>query len=263
MNRIAFAGILMSLPCLLAAAPAAPRPQPAAAAMTEPRVFERDGAKLLYRWHAPAKLEAGRRYPLVILFHGAGERGDDNVAQLVHGATELLNYAKKTGEEVFFIAGQVPRNQQWVDTPWAQKYHSMSVEPSASMKLALALVDDVRANLPVDPARIYATGISMGGYGTWDAVQRRPGLFAAALPICGGGDTACAMRIRDVPIWCFHGDADGAVPVCRSRNMVAALWAVDGKIRYREYPGVGHNCWARTYGDDAVLAWLFSQRKGK
>ena len=148
-------------------------------------------------------------------------------------------------------------------TPWAQKYHSMSVEPSASMKLALALVDDVRANLPVDPARIYATGISMGGYGTWDAVQRRPGLFAAALPICGGGDTACAMRIRDVPIWCFHGDADGAVPVCRSRNMVAALWAVDGKIRYREYPGVGHNCWARTYGDDAVLAWLFSQRKGK
>ena len=150
-----------------------------------------------------------------------------------------------------------------MDTPWAQKFHTMSVEPSASMKLALALVDDVRANLPVDPARIYATGISMGGYGTWDAVQRRPGLFAAALPICGGGDTACATRIRDVPIWCFHGDADGAVPVCRSRNMVAALWAVDGKIRYREYPGVGHNCWGRTYGDDTVLAWLFSQRKGK
>ena len=107
MKHIVFSGILLSLPCLLAAAPiaAAPRPQPAAAAMTEPRVFERDGAKLLYRWHAPAKLEAGRRYPLVILFHGAGERGDDNVAQLVHGATELLDYAKKTGEEVFFIAG--------------------------------------------------------------------------------------------------------------------------------------------------------------
>lgn len=248
---------------LLAAAPAARPAAPAAVSMTEPKTFEKDGAKLLYRWRAPAKLEAGRRYPLVILFHGAGERGDDNAAQLVHGATELLKYAEKAGEEIFFIAGQVPREQQWVNTPWAQKSHAMPAEPSASMKLALALVDDVRAKLPVDPARIYATGISMGGYGTWDAVQRRPELFAAAMPICGGGDTACAAKIKDVPIWCFHGDADGAVPVCRSRNMVAALWAVDGKIRYREYPGVGHNCWTRTYGDDTVLAWLFSQRKGR
>ena len=248
---------------LFAAAPAAPSKVPAAVALTEAKVFEKDGAKLLYRWHAPAKVAPGRLYPLVILFHGAGERGDDNAAQLVHGASELLNYAKKTGEEIFFIAGQVPRDQLWVNTPWAQKAHTMPGEPSASMKLALALVDDVRTKLPVDSARIYATGISMGGYGTWDAVQRRPELFAAAMPICGGGDTACAAKIKDVPIWCFHGDADGAVPVCRSRNMVSALWAVDGKIRYREYPGVGHNCWTRTYGDDTVLSWFFSQKKLK
>ena len=261
MNRAAIA-FLLSLP-LFHVLPVSAMQGSRAAEMTESRAFEKDGARLLYRWHAPAKIESGRRYPLVVLFHGAGERGDDNVAQLVHGATELLNYAKKTGEEIFFIAGQVPRNQQWVDTPWAQKSHTMSAEPSSSMKLALALVDDVRTTLPVDPARIYATGISMGGYGTWDAVQRRPELFAAAMPICGGGDTACAAKIKDVPIWCFHGDADGAVPVCRSRSMVAALWAVDGKIRYREYPGVGHNCWTRTSGDDAVLAGLFAQRKGR
>ena len=261
MNRIAIGSLLSLL--LVHALPASAMQPPRAADMTEPRVFEKDGSKLLYRWHAPAKVDAGRRYPLVILFHGAGERGDDNTAQLVHGATELLDYAKKVGEDVFFIAGQVPRGQQWVDTPWAQKSHTMSAEPSSPMKLALALIDDVRVKSPVDPARIYVTGISMGGYGTWDAVQRRPELFAAAMPICGGGDTACATKIKDVPIWCFHGDADGAVPVCRSRNMVSALWAVNGKVRYREYPGVGHNCWTRTYGDDAVLAWLFAQRKGK
>ena len=263
MRRLGSLSLVLLASSLLFAAEPAARPEPAAAAMTEAKVFERDGGRLPYRWHAPAQIASGRRYPLVILFHGAGERGDDNVAQLVHGATELLNYAKKTGEEIFFIAGQVPCGQQWVNTPWAQKSHTMPVEPSASMKLALALVDDVCAKLPVDPARIYVTGISMGGYGTWDAVQRRPGLFAAAMPVCGGGDATCAARIKDVPIWCFHGDADGAVPVCRSRDMVAALWAVDGKIRYREYPGVGHNCWSRTYGDDAVLAWLFAQRKNR
>ena len=96
---------------LFAAAPAAQPKAPAAVALTEAKVFEKDGAKLLYRWHAPAKTTPGKLYPLVILFHGAGERGDDNAAQLVHGASELLNYARKTGEEIFFIAGQVPREQ--------------------------------------------------------------------------------------------------------------------------------------------------------
>jgi len=259
MKRMSLLGLLLAL----CSAPALALPRPDAADHTEPRVFEQDGAKLLYRWHAPAKVEPGKRYPLVVLFHGAGERGADNVSQLKHGASELLDYAQRKGEEIFFIAGQVPNEQLWVNTPWAQKSHAMPDAPSAAMKLALALVDDVRAKLPVDPARIYVTGVSMGGYGTWDAVQRRPELFAAAMPICGGGDTACAARIKDVPIWCFHGDADGAVPVCRSRNMVSALWAVEGKIRYREYPGVGHNCWTRTYGDDEVLAWFFSQRKQK
>lgn len=226
---------------------------------TEPRTFESaTGAKLLYRWHAPKTLEAGKKYPLVILFHGAGERGTNNVAQLVHGANELLAYAEKTGMEMFFIAGQCPEGQQWVDTPWADKAHTMNPAPSKAMGLAMELIEKTMREQPVDLKRVYVTGISMGGYGTWDIVQRRPEWFAAAMPICGGGDTACAEKIRNVPIWAFHGDADGAVPTCRSRRMVAALWEVNGKIRYREYPGVGHNCWTRTYGDDAVLKWFFS-----
>ena len=232
-----------------------------AAQMTEARVFERDGRRLLYRWHAPKTIVSGRTYPLVILFHGAGERGSDNLFQLVHGADELLTYAQKTGEEIFFIAGQVPNGQQWVNTPWAQKSHTMPEVPSASMELALGLIEQTMREFPVDKSRVYVTGISMGGYGTWDIVQRRPDLFAAAMPICGGGDVACASKIRNVPIWCFHGDKDGAVPTNRSRDMFAAIKAVGGNVQYREYPGVGHNCWSRTYGDEAVLKWFFSQRR--
>ena len=101
----------------------------------------------------------------------------------------------------------------------------------------------------------------MGGYGTWDIVQRRPEVFAAAIPICGGGDSTLAWKIRNVPIWAFHGDKDDAVPVARSRQMVSALWQCNGNVRYREYPGVGHGCWIATYNDNQVLDWFFSQSK--
>ncbi len=228
---------------------------------TVPMTYEQDGGKLLYRFHAPKTLEEGRKYPLVVLLHGAGERGDDNVAQLVHGADALFSYAQRRGEEMFFIAGQVPKNALWVDHPWNARAHRMNKKPSACLDLLLKLIDKTLAEQPVDPARVYVTGISMGGYGTWEAVQRRPELFAAAMPICGGGDTACASKLKDLPIWCFHGDADGAVPTSRSRDMFAAIRSVGGIVRYREYPGVGHDCWTRTYADDDVLDWFFGQRK--
>ena len=114
------------------------------------------------------------------------------------------------------------------------------------------LVGKMRTLSSVDTSRVYVTGLSMGGYGTWDAVQRHPDWFAAALPCCGGGDTTLAWKIRDVPIWTFHGAKDQAVPVTRSRDMVSALWAVGGNIRYREYPDLMHWCWDQTYSDDPL-----------
>ena len=105
--------------------------------------------------------------------------------------------------------------------------------------------------------------IPLLGYGTWDILSRRPEVFAAAMPICGGGDVAQAQKIAKVPIWTFHGSADGAVPVCRSRNMVSALWAAGSNAHYREYPDAGHNVWGRTYGDAEVLNWFFKQKKAK
>ena len=249
--------------CALASASATTQqPAETAADWTTPKVFTGvSGTNFLYRWSAPANPKPGCKYPLVILFHGAGERGTNNVAQLKWGATEVLSYMKKNNIEGFFIAGQVPAGQLWVNTPWGGYSHRMPKEPSSAMALLLELADKVVAEYPVDKSRIYATGISMGGYGTWDAIQRRPEFFAAAMPICGGGDKLLAWKLRDIPIWTWHGDKDTVVPFSRSRDMVSALWAVDGKIRYNEVPDCGHGSWIPAYACEEALKWLFSQKR--
>jgi predicted peptidase len=129
------------------------------------------------------------------------------------------------------------------------------------MGLLLALLDRRLAGGAADCRRVYVTGISMGGYGTWDILCRRPGLFAAGLPICGGGDVAQAKTIARIPVWAFHGSADTAVPVCRSRAMMSALWKEGSNAHYREYPDAGHNVWTATYADKNVLGWFFRQRR--
>jgi len=229
---------------------------------TVPRAYTNSASQvLLYRWAAPKTTKPNVRYPLVIHFHGAGERGDNNTSQLSWGAYEFLSFMQKPGHEGYYIAGQVPKNEQWVNTPWGNAAHRMPKSPSRPMALALELIEKTMREFPVDPARVYVTGLSMGGYGTWDALQRRPDLFAAALPFCGGGDAHLAWKIRDVPIWAWHGDADGAVPVVRSREMVSALWSVDGRIRYTEVPGCGHGVWNVGYADAETFEWLFAQRR--
>ena len=231
-----------------------------AAAATEARTYVgRKGEPLNYRIYAPEKTEAGRRYPLVLFLHGAGSRGDDNARQL-HWGWPIVLYMKAKGLDAYLIAPQCPKGKQWVDTPWGLLAHKMPDCPSEPMSLVIELLEKTIRDMPVDASRVYVTGLSMGGYGTWDIVQRRPELFAAAIPVCGGGDSSLAWKIRSVPIWTFHGDKDDEVPVARSRQMVSALWQCDGNIRYREYPGVGHGCWIPTYNDHTVLDWLFAQK---
>ena len=218
-----------------------------------------DGMEFRYRW-AEKLPDDGSKVPLVIFLHGAGERGTNNVAQLRHGVEELLNWLDRHEKGYRLVAGQVPSGKRWVEVDWSAKGHAMPQEPSETMALELALIDRLLSDQRTDARRVYVTGISMGGYGTWDIICRRPQLFAAAMPICGGGDTAQAAKIAKVPIWVFHGSADRAVPVSRSRNMVSALWAAGSNAHYREYPDAGHNVWTRTYRDDEVLKWFFSQR---
>lgn len=219
------------------------------------------GEILRYRQHLPKNVAAGKKLPLVLFLHGAGERGTNNVSQLKHGVSALLQHGAKANDPAVLLAPQCPSGMQWVNVPWSAPSHTMPEQPSVSMRLALALLREKLATLPIDPDRVYVTGVSMGGYGTWDAIQREPALFAAALPICGGGDTARAPSIKNIPVWTFHGDKDTAVPVNRSRDMAKALEACGGKIQYREYPGAGHDVWTRTYNDSDVLAWFFSQHR--
>ncbi len=219
-----------------------------------------DAGTLNYRIYVPASFSAGKKVPLVLFLHGAGERGDDNLKQLKHGVTNILNFVQKTGEAIV-IAPQCPANKRWVEVDWNTQTHSMPAEPSLPMKLVLALLEDVLQKYPVDQNKLYVTGVSMGGYGTWDLIQRRPKLVAAAIPICGGGDPALAPMIKNVNIWIFHGGSDTVVPVVRSQNMYTALKACGGHVQYTEYPNVNHDAWTRTYANADVLTWMFKQTR--
>ena len=129
--------------------------------------------------------------------------------------------------------------------------------------MTLALIDSLGKEVSIDQQRVYVTGLSMGGFGVWDAIQRRPKLFAAAVPICSGGDTALAPSIKHLPIWAFHGDSDTTVKPQRLRDIIAALKAAGGQPRYTEYPNTGHNSWTATYANREVYAWLFAQKLGE
>ena len=222
-------------------------------------VYEESGKKLPYRLLKPAKVEKGKRYPLVIFLHGAGERGTDNEKQLVHGVPQFV--ARRDEYPCFLIAPQCPEGKRWVEVDWSADSHTQPKEPGEVGRLTLGLIEEAIKELPVDRKRVYLTGLSMGGYGAWDLAARRPELFAAVAPVCGGADEATAAKIKDLPLWAFHGARDTAVKPARSRNMIAALEKAGGKPKYTEYPDVGHNSWDPAYKDPAFYKWLFAQKK--
>jgi len=227
----------------------------------EVRVFQDGDYTLPFRLLRPKEYDAKKKYPLVIFLHGAGERGNDNVKQLRHGMNDFASDEVMAKYPAFVMAPQCPENEKWSDVDWSAMSSTLPEKPSRSLSATIKAADALQKEFSIDPARIYITGLSMGGYGTWDALSRWPKKFAAAAPVCGGGDPAYAQRIKDVPIWAFHGDEDKAVKVQRSREMVEALKAAGAAPKYTEYAGVGHDSWTRTYSDPALYEWLFAQRK--
>jgi predicted peptidase len=215
------------------------------------------GHQLPYRLLKPAKIEPGQKYPLVLFLHGAGERGDNNEAQLIHGVPEFAKAKNREKYPCFLIAPQCPKGQRWAN--WSER--KLVDQPTEPMRLVIALLAQAQKEYPIDPQRIYVTGLSMGGYGTWDLISRYPDQFAAAVPICGGGDEGQAAKIAQIPIWVFHGAKDPAVKVERSRTMVAALKKAGGHPKYTEYPDVEHDSWVPAYKDAEMMEWLFAQKK--
>jgi predicted peptidase len=233
-------------------------------AMYDKEAFTHDGKKLNYRVLLPGKFEKGKKYPLVLFLHGAGERGSDNKAQLVHGSDLFTKGQNRDKYPCFVIFPQCPAGKRWVEVDWSDKKpHASPKEPSEPMRLVRLMLDQFMKDHPVDADRIYVMGLSMGGFGTWDFCQRYPDLVAAAAPICGGADDSSAEKIKHIPIWTFHGSADTAVWPQRSRSMVEALKKVKGNVKYTEYEKVGHNSWTRAFAEPELLPWLFAQKRAK
>jgi predicted peptidase len=218
-------------------------------------------ALLPYRLLQPDDYDPKKVYPLVVFLHGAGERGEDNEAQLRHGVTEFASPQNRKRYPCFVAAPQCPAGQKWADVDWGAPSHRMTPEPAGPTRLVLELIDQLQKSYPIDPRRIYLTGLSMGGFGTWDLLVRRPDLFAAAVPVCGGGDETQAAKIAHVPVWAFHGTLDDTVEVERSRNMIAALEKAGGRPRYTEYPDEGHFSWVPAYRAPEMMRWLFAQKR--
>lgn len=223
----------------------------------------KDGATLPYRLLAPEQAEPGKRYPLVIFLHGAGERGTDNQKQLQHAVRLFATAENRKQYPCYVIAPQCPDGKKWCEVDWGDpKPHQTPAQPSEPMGLLLGLIDEFRQRPSVDQARLYVSGLSMGGFGTWDLITRRPGQFAAAVPVCGGADVNAAATLSKMPIWVFHGGNDTVVKTVRSQLMVEALKKAGSTVvKYTEYPGVGHDSWNPAFKEAELLSWLFAQRR--
>lgn len=229
------------------------------------------GEKATYRYRLvepPAEAMAdGRRVPLIVFLHGSGERGDDNARQLVHFVGDAAKPEFQAKAPCLVLAPQCPTGESWspIDLKTLQAGGSMAftLEPSPSLRAVEAMIDEVLRTRPVDRDRVYLTGLSMGGFGAFDLAARRGDIFAAVVPVCGGGDPSTAGRMAGVPFLIVHGTDDVVVPVEQSRMMEVALRGAGATATLREYPGVGHDSWTRAYrfGPDGALDWMLEQRR--
>jgi predicted peptidase len=223
------------------------------------------GSSYLYQVYVPADWNKGKKWPVILFLHGAGERGDDGLLQTQVGIATAIRQHR----ERFACIIVIPqcRKDSWWTAP-------------AMEAQALKALDQSIKEFKGDPDRTYLTGLSMGGYGTWGIAWNHPGRFAAYAPICGGirppgrvtlpegsplADPKAnpyelvAAKVGKTPVWIFHGGADTTVPVAESQKMNEALKAAGGNVKYTEYPGVGHNSWDRAYAEPEFMTWLLSQ----
>lgn len=223
-----------------------------------------DGKALPYQILYPKDYKPGKKYPLLVVLHGAGERGDDNEAQMKYGKSVFLDSLNRINFPAIVIFPQCPK-----DSYWSSVKINRSITPtsfifdySAPINWPLQAVIDLVNSMKHDKKRTYIMGLSMGGMGTMEAISRNPNMFAAASPICGGADLSFVSKYaKRVPLWVHHGDADIVVPVRHSRELVKAVQDQGVEIRYNEYAGVNHNSWDNAFKQPDLLTWIFSHRK--
>jgi predicted peptidase len=222
------------------------RAQQSLEAGQQPQSFEKQvRVKFDYLLYLPEDYskDPNKKWPFILFLHGAGERGT-NVNRVA--ATGLpKNLQDKKDFPFIVVSPQCPVTSGW--RPFDLN----------------ALLDDVLVRYRVDPDRVYLTGLSMGGFGAWELVSTYPQRFAAVAPMCGGGNPTSVRRLRNLPFWVFHGDADPTVPVKLSDDMVEALKQAGAEVKYTRYPGVGHDCWTQSYNNPEIYDWFLAHTRGQ
>jgi len=216
------------------------------ATSTTVKVKADDGTKdvtLRYQLYLPNEYDSKttEKWPLVLFLHGSGERGDDIEKVKIHGPPKLVGQGKEF--PFVLVSPQCPTDARWN----AEELNK--------------LVDELTKSLRIDPQRLYVTGLSMGGGGTWSLISAQPEKFAAAMPLCGRGDLEAAEKIAKTPIWVLVGDEDQERTVQNCKDMAAALTKAGGEVKLTVYPMVKHDCWTITYDNPEVYEWLLSHRR--
>ncbi|MFO7610988.1 MAG: dienelactone hydrolase family protein [Clostridia bacterium] len=207
-------------------------------------ITEEEGPGLGYLLYIPDEYKVEEKHPLMLFLHGAGERGADTTAVKKHGPPKLI----EAGRDFPFI---IVSPQCPADSWWSSELHRLH-----------GLLENLKRRYNIDEDRIYLTGLSMGGYGTWDMAMEYPGMFAALVPICGGSrNKAGFKKIAHIPAWVFHGEEDRVVPFELSREAVEILTRLGADVKLTAYPGVGHDSYTRVYDDSGIYEWMLGQKR--
>lgn len=222
---------------------------------------DKTGQSLPYNIYYPDEYHLPKaKVPLFIWLHGAGERGDDNVSQLIHIVPYLASDIVQSKYPCIILAPQCPKDEYWAPVKrfeWSVINGGAVTPPLLKV---ISLIEKLLKDPKIDQSRVYIGGLSMGGFGTLDLLSRKPEWFAGAVPICGGADLDKVKNYKDVPMWIFHGAKDTVVPVKLSTDLVQLLNGIGANPKYTEYPDGGHDVWNKAIREPDLLPWLLSQK---
>lgn len=234
------------------------------------RWFVQYGDTMPYRLLLPENYDSLKAYPLVLFLHGRGESGYDNEKQLIHGSKLFLVDSIRKTYPAIIVFPQCDAGSYWsnvqADMAGSKSsnrtfYFVADGEPTKAMKLLLSLFDNLLLRYNIKKTQVYVMGLSMGGMGTFEIVRRKPGVFAAAIPICGGAHPTTASSLTKTKWWVFHGGKDNVVLPEFSEKMVEALKKAKAKVKFTLYPNANHNSWDPAFAEPTLISWLFKQTK--